>query len=47
MAKKHVSGKHDNAQEQVNELKTGNLTEKELRVMIVKMMQDLGIRLEA
>ena len=47
MAEKHVSGKHDNAQEQVNELKTGNLPEKELRVMIVKMMQDLGIRLEA
>ena len=31
MAKKHVSGKHDNTQEQVNELKIGNLPEKELK----------------
>ena len=30
MAEKHVSGKQDNAQEQVNELKIGSLPENNL-----------------
>ena len=34
-------------QDQVNKEKIGNLHEKEFRVMIVKMIQDLGNRREA
>ena len=36
-----------NLQDQVNEEEIGNLLEKELRVMIVKMIQNLGNRMEA
>ena len=36
-----------NLQEQLNEEVTGNLPEKEFRVMIVKMIQNLGNRMEA
>ena len=36
-----------NLQDQINEEKTGNLPEKEFRVMIVKMIQNLGNRMEA
>ena len=36
-----------NLQEQVNEEEVGNLPEKEFRVMIVKMIQDLRRRMEA
>ena len=36
-----------NPQEQLNEVDTGSLPEKEFRVMIVKMIQDLGKRMEA
>ena len=32
-----------NQQEQINEEERGNLREKEFRVMIVKMIQNLGI----
>ena len=32
---------------QLNELETGNLPEKEFRIMIVKMTQDLRKRMEA
>ena len=32
---------------QLNEVDIGNLPEKEFRIMIVKMIQDLGIRMEA
>ena len=32
---------------QLNEVEIGNLPEKELRIMIVKMIQDLGKRMEA
>ena len=32
---------------QLNEVEIGNLPEKEFRIMIVKMIQDLGIRMEA
>ena len=39
---------HDkNPQEQLSEVEIGNLPEKEFRVMIVKMIQDLGKRMEA
>ena len=36
-----------NPQEQRNEEEIGNLPEKEFRIMIVKMIQDLGKRMEA
>ena len=36
-----------NLQDQINEEKIGNLPEKEFRVMIVKMIQNLGNRMEA
>ena len=32
---------------QLNEVDIGNLPEKEFRIMIVKMIQDLGKRMEA
>ena len=35
------------AEKQLNEVEIGNLPEKEFRIMIVKMIQDLGIRMEA
>ena len=34
-------------EKQLNEMDTGNLPEKELKIMIVKMIQDLGKRMEA
>ena len=34
-------------QDQINEEEIGNLPEKEFRVMIVKMIQNLGNRMEA
>ena len=38
----------DKTQEkQLNEVEIGNLPEKEFRIMIVKMIQDLGKRMEA
>ena len=36
-----------NPQEQLNEGEIGNQAEKEFRVMIVKMIQNLGKRMEA
>ena len=36
-----------NLQDQINEEEIGNLPEKEFRIMIVKMMQNLGNRIEA
>ena len=36
-----------NLQHQINEEKIGNLPEKEFRVMIVKIIQNLGNRMEA
>ena len=36
-----------NLQDQINEEVMGNLPEKEFRVMIVKMIQNLGNRMEA
>ena len=37
----------DKTQEQLSEMEIGNLLEKEFRVMIVKMIQDLRKRMEA
>ena len=34
-------------EKQLNEMDIGNLPEKELKIMIVKMIQDLGKRMEA
>ena len=34
-------------EKQLNEVETGNVPEKEFRIMIVKMIQDLGKRMEA
>ena len=34
-------------EKQLNEVEIGNLPEKEFRIMIVKMIQDLGKRTEA
>ena len=34
-----------NPEKQLNEVEIGNLPEKEFRIMIVKMIQDLGIRM--
>ena len=45
MAQMNEQGK--NLQDQINEEEIGNLPEKELRVMIVKMIQNLGNRMEA
>ena len=36
-----------NLQDQINENEIGNLPEKEFRIMIVKMIQDLRKRMEA
>ena len=36
-----------NVQDQINEGEISNLLEKEFRVMIVKMIQNLGKRMEA
>ena len=36
-----------NLQDQINEEETGSLPEKEFRVMIIKMIQNLGNRMEA
>lgn len=38
--------KQDNLQQQLNEEEMGNLYEKEFRVMRVKMIQNLGKRME-
>ena len=34
-------------EKQLNEVEIGNIPEKEFRIMIVKMIQDLGKRMEA
>ena len=36
-----------NTEKQLNEVDIGNLPEKEFRIMIVKMIQDLGKKMEA
>ena len=42
-----VKEKGKNLQDQINEEEIGNLPEKEIRVIIVKMIQNLGNRMEA
>ena len=44
----HLMQEQDKTPEkQLNEVETGNLPEKQFRIMIVKMIQDLGKRTEA
>ena len=45
MSQKKEQGK--NLQDQINEEEIGNLPEKEFRVMVVKMIQNLRNRMEA
>ena len=41
-----MKGQHKIPEKQLNEVEIGNLSEKEFRIMIVKMTQDLGNRME-
>ena len=41
-----MKGQDKTPEKQLNEVKIGNLLEKEFRIMIVKMIQDLGKRME-
>ena len=43
----HMKGQDKTQEKQLNEEEIGNLPEKEFRIMIVKMIQDLGKRMEA
>ena len=43
----HMKKQDKIPEKQLNEVEIGNLPEKEFRIMIVKMIQDLGIRMEA
>ena len=45
--KKQRKGQDKTPERQLNEVETGNLPGKEFRIMIVKMIQDLGKRMEA
>ena len=40
-------GQHKTAEKQLNEVEISNILEKEFRIMIVKMIQDLRERMEA
>ena len=42
-----MKGQSKISEQQLNEVETGNLPEKEFRIMIVNMIQDLGKRMEA
>ena len=42
-----MNGQDKIPEKQLNEVEIGNLTEKEFRIMIVKMIQDLRKRMEA
>ena len=46
-AKYHMKEQDKTREKQLNEVETGNLPEKEFRIMIVKMIQDLRKRMEA
>ena len=41
-----MKGQDKTPEKQLNEIELGNLPEKEFRIMIVKMIQDLGKRME-
>ena len=42
-----MKGQDKTPEKQLNEVELGNLPEKEFRIMIVKMIQDLGKRTKA
>ena len=42
-----MKGEDKNQEKQLNGVEIGNLPEKEFRIMIVKMIQDLGKRTKA
>ena len=42
-----MKGQDKTPEKQLSEVETGNLPEKEFRIIIVKMIQDLGKRMEA
>ena len=42
-----MKGQDKIQEKQLNEVEIGNISEKEFRIMIVKMVQDLGKRREA
>ena len=42
-----MKGQNKTPEKQLNEMEIGNLPEKEFRIMIVKMIQDLWKRMEA
>ena len=42
-----MKGQNKTPEKQLNEMEIGNLPEKEFRIMIVKMIQDLGRSMEA
>ena len=42
-----MKGQDKTPEKQLNEMEIGNLPEKEFRIMIVKMIQDLWKRMEA
>ena len=42
-----MKGQDKIPEKQLNEVETGNLPKNEFRIMIVKMIQDLGKRMEA
>ena len=42
-----MKGQDQTPEKQLNEVEIGNLPEKEFRIMIVKMIQKLGKRMEA
>ena len=43
----HMKEQDKTPEKQLNEMEIGNLPEKEFRIMIVKVIQDLGKRMEA
>ena len=46
MKKQKVMSQMKGQEKQLNEVETGKLPEKEFRMMIVKLIQDLGNRME-
>ena len=46
-ARYQMKEQDETPEKQLNEVELGNLPEKEFRIMIVKMIQDLGKRMEA
>ena len=43
---RYVKGQDKTPEKQLNEVEIGNLPEKEFRIMVVKMTQDRGKRME-